>query len=309
MRLPCARIEKAMETDRRDRLDRSRRPGLLSLSAVLFFLLALVPVRSLDFNQGEGARRTIKLKIALDEESKRVPGLSVLEVRKLVTASSRFFERHFGLSLKIQEIVRWRSDNTKWDLAELYDDLFGSINRGECDVVIGISGQIRSESRVFGVASYDQGYILVKKSLNSYMGQIILTHELCHVFGAVDLKIESSVMNKDAPKLECDDFTKQIVRLHRNRRFRPGIFPLSPADQESAVALYEQRKSLGRREAGLSLRLAALFLEKRDSEKAIKECLEAERIAPGDPAIRTLLERAYRQKEKVGSGHPSLPSP
>jgi hypothetical protein len=276
---------------------------------VLFLLFACVPLQSLDIGQGANTERTIRVKIAIDEEGRKLPGLSILETKKIVAASSRFFKKHFGLSLEVDEIVRWQSDNTKWTLGELCDDLYAQVGRGESDIVIGFSGQIRSESKVFGVASYDQGYVLVRKSLNSYISQMILTHELCHVFGAVDLEMESSLMNKDAPRLECDDFTKQIVQLHRNRRFRAGIFPLSPADQESAVSLYEKRKSLGRREAGLSLRLAALFLEKRDSERAIRECLEAERLAPGDPAIRTLLELAYRQKERIGSASPFLPMP
>ncbi len=246
-------------------------------------------------------KKTIRLKIAIDEESRRLPGLAVLEVKKTVAASSRFFRKHFGLSLEILEIVRWHSDNTKWSLEELFDDLFSTVERGDSDIVIGFSGQIRSESKVFGVASYDQGYILVKKPSNFSISRVILTHELCHIFGAVDLEMETSLMNKDNPKLECDDFTRRIVHLHRNRRFGRGVFPLSPEDQKIAVSLYQGRKILRRREAGLSLRLAALYLEIRESEKAIRECLEAERIAPGHPAIRTLLEIAYRQEEDIGS--------
>jgi hypothetical protein len=268
------------------------------------FVLALVPVHPRDVDTEPGAQRTIRLKIAIDEEFRRLPGQSDLEVKKTVAASSRFFKKHFGLPMQIQGIVRWHSDNTKWTLEELCDDLYGAVDRGDCDIVIGFSGQIRGESRVFGVASYDQGYILVKRSLNPSISNMVLTHELCHVFGAVDLEMGSSIMNEDKPELECDDFTRQIVCLHRNRRFGPGIFPLSPEDQKSAVSLYEKRKSLRLREAGLSLRLAAIYLEMRDSEKAIRECLEAERVAPGDPAIRTLLELAYRLKKDSGSGSP-----
>jgi hypothetical protein len=283
-------------------------PGLLSILTAFFFLLALSPVHSLDFDKGAGAQRTIRLRIALDEEFRRGPNL-VFEVKKIVATSSRFFEKHFGLSLKIQEIVPWHSDNTKWTLEDLFDDLFTAVDRADSDIVVGFTRQIRGDSRINGVASYEQGYVLMNKYISPYLSRVIFVHELCHIFGAVDLVMEISVMNKDAPQLECDDFTKQIVQLHRNRRFGPGVFPLSPDEQNSAISLYEQRKSLRRREAGLSLRLAALFLEKRDSEKAIRECLEAEKIAPGDPAIRTFLELAYRQKEKVGSESPSLPNP
>jgi hypothetical protein len=290
-----------MKMDIRSRPGRNRHPGLLSILTAFFFLSALVPVHSLDFDKGTGAQRTIRLRIALDEEFRRGSNL-VFEVKKIVATSSQFFEKHFGLSLKIQEIVPWHSDNTKWTLEELFDNLFNAVDRGDSDIVVGFTRQIRGDSRINGVASYEQGYILMNRSISPYLSRVIFVHELCHIVGAVDLAMEISVMNKDAPQLECDDFTKQIVHLHRNRRFGPGIFPLSPDGQKSAIALYEQRKSLRRREAGLSLRLAALYLERRDSEKAIRECLEAERMAPGDPAIRTLLEAAYRQKEEVGTG-------
>ena len=291
----------------RSRRNRNRTSGFRADVTASLFMLLIVPVHSWDVGTAPAAQRTIRLKIAVDEEFRRLPAYSLLEVKKTVASSSRFFKKHFGLSLKIQEIVRWHSDNTKWTLEELFDDLYDAIARGECDVVIGFSGQIRSESRAFGAASYDQGYILVKRSLNSYISKTVLTHELCHVFGAVDLEMEKSVMNNNKPEYDCDEFTKRIVRLHRNRRFGPGIFPLSPEDQKSAVSLYEERKRLRRQEAGLSLRLAALYLEGRDSERAIRECLEAERLAPGDPAIRILLDMAYQQKAEIGSGR--KPSP
>lgn len=291
----------------RSRRNRSRTSGLQTTVAAWLLAFLIAPVHSWDIGAEREAQRSIRLKIAIDEEFRRLPAHTLLEVKKTVASSSRFFKKHFGIPLEIHEIVRWRSDNTKWTLEELFDDLYGAVGRGECDVVVGFSGQIRSESRAFGVASYDQGYILVKRSLNSYISKTVLTHELCHVFGAVDLEMEKSIMNENQPEFECDDFSRQVVGLHRNRRFGPGIFPLSPDDQVLAISLYERRKTLRRREAGLSLRLAAIYLEMRNSEKAIRECLEAEKLAPEDPAIRILLEIAYRQKAEIGSGR--TPSP
>ncbi len=281
---------------------------LRAAGAAALFALLIVPVHSQEASAERQAQRTIRLKIAIDEEFRRLPAPTLLEVKRTIAASSRFFEKHFGIPLEMHEIVRWHSDNTKWTLEELFDDLFTTVDRDQNDIVIGFSGQIRSESKAFGVASYDQGYILVKRSLNSFVSKTVLTHELCHVFGAVNLEMEKSVMNESRPEFECDDFTRQVVDLHRNRSFGGGAFPLSPEDRESAILLYEGRKSLKRHEAGLSLRLAALYLEMRDSEKAIRECLEAEKIAPGDPAIRILLDMAYDQKAKVGAGRSSSTS-
>jgi hypothetical protein len=298
-------MNEMMESGASRRSGRVRHPRLLPLPAVIVFLFTLVPAHSLNGDRQAEARRTIRLKVALDEEFRRRADL-VFEVKKTVAASSRFFEKHFGLSLKIEEIVHWHSDNTRWTLEDLCDDLYNAVERGDSDVVVGFTRQIRGDARVNGVASYEQGYVLINRFVGSYLSRVIFVHELCHVFGAVDLEMETSIMNKDSPQLECDDFTGQVVRLHRHRRFGSGIFPLTPDGQDSAITLYEQRKGLRRREAGLCLRLAALYLEKRESEKAIRECLDAERIAPGDPAIRTFLELAYRQKEELGpKGRPS----
>lgn len=300
-----------MREKTRSRAGRNRGGGPIAAVMAFGCLLMLLPVysRDVDPEPEPSVSRTIKLKIAIDEEFRSRPGNSVLEMKKTVAAAIRFFRRHFGVPIEIQEIVRWRSDNTKWTLEELCDDLYVTVERGGSDIVIGFSGQIRGESKVFGVASYDQGYILMKRSMNSYISKVILTHELCHVFGAVDLEMEASIMNEERPQFECDDFTKEVVHLHRNRRFGRDVFPLPPEGLKSAISVYEKRKSLRRREPGVSLRLATLYLQLRDSEKAIRECLEAERIAPDDPAIRILLELAYRQKAEAGSDRPTRPFP
>jgi len=43
-------------------------------------------------------------------------------------------------------------------------------------------------------------------------------------------------------------------------------------------------------EAGLSIMMAQIYIEKQDYEKAIQECLEAERLKPDNLAVRGLLK-------------------
>jgi len=261
--------------------------------AAYCLLAAALPVHSHKVNPS--VQRTVRVKIAVDEEFRRRP-LQFLETRKLVAAASSFFQKNFGLAFQIQDLKYWSSDNSKATLSGLFQSLYEEMERGESDIVLGFTGQIRSESEVSGVASYRHGYALVKKMKYEYLTRVTVIHELCHLFGAVDLEQETSVMNKDEPRLECDEFTRQIVHLNKNRRFDPAVFPLPPEDMNSAVSLYLDRKRLYHGEAGVPLMLAIFYLEMRDYEKAIQECLEAEKIAPHEPAIERLLKLAHQRK-------------
>jgi len=261
--------------------------------AVFFLLAAALSIHAREVNPS--VQRTVRVKIVVDEEFRRRP-LQFLETRKWVTAASSFFQKNFGLAFQIQDLKYWNSDNSKATLSGLLQNLYEEIDRGESDIVLGFTGQIHSESEVSGVASYRPGYALVKRMRNEYLTQETVIHELCHLFGAVDLEKEASIMNKDEPRLECDEFTRQIIRLNINRRFDPAMFPLPAEDMNSALSLYLERKCLNRGEASVSIMLAIFYLEMKDYAKAIRECLEAERIAPHEPAIQTLLRLAQQRR-------------
>jgi hypothetical protein len=240
-------------------------------------------------------QRTIKLKIAIDEEFRQRP-LHLLETRKWVVAASSFFQKNFGLVFQIHDMGYWTSNNSRSSLSDLFQNLYEDVDRGENDIVLGFTGQIRGDSEVNGVASYRHGYALVKKLKNEYLYRVTIIHELCHLFGALDLENESSIMNKNEPRLECDEFTKRIVRLHVRRRFNPTVFPLSPEDMSLSLPLYIERKHSHPSETGAPLMLAIFYLEMKEYDRAIQECLFAERIVPHDPAVQRLLKMAHQQK-------------
>lgn len=240
-------------------------------------------------------QRTVKVKIAVDEEFRRRP-YQFLETRKWVNAASQFFEKNFGVDFQVDELKSWNSDNSKGTFSGLIQNLYEKMDRGESDIVLGFTGQIRGESEVSGVASYRHGYALVKRMKNEYLIRVTVVHEFCHLFGAVDLENERSVMNKDEPQLECDEFTRAVICLHKNRPFDAAVFPLSAKDMDSAIDLYRARKSLNRGEAGVPLILAIFYLEMKDYEGAIRECLEAEKLTPQDQAVQRLLRLAQERK-------------
>jgi len=265
----------------------------------VFLLAAALPIQSRVVNPGP--QRTVRVKIAIDEEFRKQP-LHLLKARKWVTTASQFFDKHFGLSFEVSEFKSWTSANSETALSGLLHDLYEAIPSGESEIVLGFTGQIGSDSAASGVAAYRHGYAVVKRMKNEYTTALTVTHELCHLFGAVDLEGELSIMDKDEPRFECDEFTRQIVRLHLGRGFDPAVFPLSAKGMVSALDSCLARKKLHRKEAGVPLMLAVIYLEMEDFEQAIKECLEAEKIAPRDPMIQELMSLASQKRQRLSPG-------
>jgi tetratricopeptide (TPR) repeat protein len=271
------------------------RRGVVRTCCLLFAIyLLLISLSGLPVDQKPTSTKTFKLKVVIDENYRKRPA-RVFEIKRWVLNASRFFEKNFGLVMQVHQWEYWYSDNTKGSLDDLMVDFYSKVRRGDCDIVVGYTAQIPDRADLSGVASYRYGYILLRRKKNDYVNRAIVVHELCHLFGAIDVTEGSSIMNKYEPRLVCDEFTARIIQLHKDRRFSASLFPLSPEDMESAIILYNQKRELEGSQAEISIMLAQLYIEMRDYEKAIQECLEAERLEPDNPAVRGLLEIA-RQK-------------
>ena len=270
------------------------RQGVVHGLLVVFYIL-LVSLPGLSKGQKPIPTRTIKLKAVIDENYRR-RSAHVFEIKRLVASATNFFEKNFGLIIQIHQLEYWHSDNTKGSLDDLMVDLYKKVGRGDSDIVVGFTDQIPDRADLSGVASYRYGYILMRRRKSNYLNRTILIHEICHLFGAIDVSEGPYIMNKYEPRLKLDEFTARIIRINKNRRFSFSLFPLSLEDMESAISLYEQKKALMGSEAGLSIMLAQIYIEKQDYEKAIQECLEAERLEPDNLAVRGLLKIARQHR-------------
>ncbi len=109
-----------------------------------------------------------------------------------------------------------------------------------------------------GIADYLNG-IIVLKYLTAKGGMpFVLFHEICHLFGAVDLEEKGSLMSRTAPRFRLDAFTISIMRANRDRSFSRDDRPLSPEKIREAVSLYSDRQSLGLGEWELGICLEKL---------------------------------------------------
>ncbi|MDH5466260.1 MAG: tetratricopeptide repeat protein [Candidatus Aminicenantes bacterium] len=242
--------------------------------------------------------RIINLKIATDEEV-RASLTWKSDIKKLVKAVSKDFDRHFGIQFKIKRCESWTSDNANSTTFDLLNDLRKKVLHDDCDIVVGFTAQDDIKNDLFGAATYLHGYIVIRELSSMSMMEIMLKHEICHLFGAADIHEKNSIMNIKTHGQEFDEFTSRIVLSNKFRSFNSNNFPLSRDKLEEAISIYEQRKILNPKETDIHFLLAIFYLEKQDHESTLRECFQVIQIIPDSPDALHLLGIAYRRQGKI----------
>lgn len=104
-----------------------------------------------------------------------------------------------------------------------------------------------------GIADYLNGTVVLR-----YLGTgggmtYVFLHEVCHLFGAIDLMEPGTMMSLSRPSFKFDEFTRSIMRANRDRSFHGGECPLEPAKLFEAIAIYRQRDVLALGEGQLKI--------------------------------------------------------
>ncbi len=262
----------------------------------LFSVFLLLPIKTV-IPQVQPVR-TVTLKVAVDEEYRKKGDWST-EVSRIVASTSKVFEKNFGIRFEIKNMGFWISKNSHISMMVLLNDLQGSVPHKECDIVLGFTGQHNLNNDFNGVASYLNSYILLRDVEFISTKRNTLLHELCHIFGAIDLNEQGSVMSTTRPDLRFNKFTIDIIQLNRLRHFNPYIFPLPKERLDEALSLYKQRKSLNRQELDVHIVLALIHLERENYTPMIRESLRAVEIDSNSPDGHNLLGIAYRRTGKI----------
>lgn len=257
---------------------------------LLCFLLLIVSKSVLAQKQ---QIRTVDVKIAVDEGYRSRQGW-LSEIKSMLAHSSREFEKRFGIKFQIKNFEPWNPSGSHNSMSKLLEDLRNNILKEEREVVIGFTSQLQLKHDLLGLASYLNGYMLIRWSRSEYAIRTTLWHELCHLFGAIDLEEEDSIMSRRNPGEKFDKFTSQIILLNKYRSFNPNTFPLPAKEIDRAISLYSQRKMLNRRENSIHVLLAALYSEKKDYQTTIRECRQALQTNPDSPELHYLLGIAYQ---------------
>lgn len=250
----------------------------------ILFTSFLLPVffRSLT---AQTPSRTINIKVAFDEEL-QFHSKWRLTLQRVISASSRKFEKHFGIKLNVIDYENWKSDDSLTRVYDLINDLRKKVLLKDCDIVVGFSGQWTRRDDISGAAIYLRNYAVVKRMSSEQLMSLVLTHELCHLFGAIDLNEKGSIMDMKNVGKDFDAFTTRLVLLNRNRNFIPHIFPLERGKWDKVITLYKERKRLERKEVDINVMLATFYIEKKECDSAIAECLEFLESYPNSPGRR-----------------------
>ncbi len=221
-----------------------RREAYLSISALmirlLFYLHIFYPAFSISCPASSGDNRVVKVKIVAPMEF-RISKLWSLEMHKMVRDVSRGFKSRFGIAFKIREADYWEPETGPVSLTDHLRDFVEKVPRGECHIVIGIVPDGASHGPPFGAADYLHAYVLIKDHPSKSGLADVLEHELCHVFGAIDLDDKGSIMSFDGRGGRYDAFTTKVITLNRNRSLPAEGFPLPPDVRKEVIALYQER--------------------------------------------------------------------
>jgi hypothetical protein len=187
-----------------------------------------------------------------------------VDVRRMVGDTSLVLQAVAGVTLKIGAFGYWAREDVLpgdvplVDLLPGFLDHLSAAGRSECDIVLGLVPEGPDGPAVPGLADYVNGVILMKLLKARDGMRFVLLHEACHLFGAIDLRQRGSVMSLHDPSFEIDAFTRSIVRVNRDRSFRPGECPLPEGRIDDAIGLYKDRRSLDLGEDELEICLALL---------------------------------------------------
>jgi Tfp pilus assembly protein PilF len=242
--------------------------------------------------------RTVNVQIVVDAE---IPNLVQwnFKARGPLNGCARLFEKEFGLRLVFRDPVRWYPKVGPGSLVRALGDLKKRAPADGTDIVAGILSPKRILSPGVGISDYTQNILLICDAPGQVM-EYALRHELCHLFGAIDLAEKGSLMSAVSPGLRIDDFTARAVRLHRDRTFERGRFPLAPGDLDAAVSLYLERSEGKAQEPQADIFLTLLYLEKGDPDAASWALNRAACGDPGRPGLHVLRGDVRLAQKQAG---------
>jgi len=242
---------------------------------LLVFLCLLLIVTGNVFSQNNEEIRTIKVTAAADEEFRTFFNWE-REIENRIGFVSDVFTSEVGIKFKVVRFIEWKSDDNTNMMQLLLRDLRRSIEKGESDIVIGFTSQFSNQSHsnyddyIAGLAYSFQDYMLVRtirsERWNQYRKFQSLIHEIGHLFGAVHVKGETSIMQNPISSqriLRFDDHNKRILGITKNRDFNRGIESLSEEDVDKLITIYQEMVELNPEEGFPYFYLSMLYSRKK----------------------------------------------
>lgn len=245
----------------------------------------------------DSTERIVNLKVVADIDFLPIDNWKA-ETIDIIRDSFSHFRDRFGIQFTIREFDYWKPETTKNVMNHYLDDLRKKVEKGNCDIVLGIISPAKIISGSAAICNSNEGYILTRDIKPRDSFESILVHELCHIFGAIDLKEKGSIMSGRDPGTRFDEFTRQVILCHKHRTFSPSPSPLSKDMLDELISLFKKRSELGFEKPELYSRLAILFLEKKDYDSALHFCAQALKENAEMGEIHTILGNIYSLQDR-----------
>jgi tetratricopeptide (TPR) repeat protein len=265
---------------------------------VFIYILSLLLLLANGYALAEGENcRVINIKVAPELALKAQENWQP-EFNRILKDCDRIFKKRFGIQLLAKELKYWELEAGRRDIGDALCCCRRKVLPTNSDIIIGLIPDKSFNDSSYGMSTYYHGYLLVKYLESKELMKFALLHELCHIFGAVDICEIGSIMDRRVPIQNFDEFTTRVVQLNRNRSFHQDSFPLSGSQLDEAISLFKQRSELNRNEPDIHRLLALLYMEEDDLSSAEHACMNAIQFSPYSGQLHNILGNILRKQEQ-----------
>ena len=216
--------------------------------------------------------RTVRVKVVADDDFRRQHPDWEERVGTIVRDVSRRWEKEFGIRFAVKKYEPWRSDAKLADLDALARQIISGVDKRGVDIIIGITAQRNVPLRPDAHTKYPQAVILLREVRTpAYLANVLLPHEMGHVFGAVHVRDKNSIMHIKSNGGPYDSFSSRIIWTNRQRNFVLNTCPLEEKEGKKAVRAYYQVIDAKKTDGYDVYRMAGVLLQKcSDCSEMIK---------------------------------------
>ncbi len=260
--------------------------------------------------------REIKVQLLADSYLFGLPGATG-QIESALREVSAEFKRLFALTFVTSSWAAWESDQGGRNVQELAEKFRTAPKGRGADLVLAVTARSDLQTDYSGLALFKASMIIIVYTPDQASLKKLIKHELGHVFGAVHVPDQGSIMSCSGEGHNFDAANENIIRLGHERSFKPVAFPFSPEIQariegsylkirENIIQLKEIKllfSASGPGQPGqetkclsdVFLMLAQLELEKHNYGQASDFCGEALLLNPGDLEAMNLQAISFRQ--------------
>jgi tetratricopeptide (TPR) repeat protein len=273
------------------------------------FALGLFLLSLSSFLPSAWAAREIGVIAAASSDFKKNPEWQK-EIRDRLLFANEIFEDQFKIHFSIKSYKNWEPEDEKRETNLLIEELRSQFTPGIDEIVIGFHkmsqpfGQdVMDDFDTVGTAQFFRGFVVLRdpfQDLGILQRQVIMAHELAHLFGAIHVADPKQIMNRSLPQepvLVLDPDNQEIILAAAQVDFQRGVESILPGDIDKLIQIYERliRKNP---HSDFYYQLGHFYEVRGLHSRAIAVWEEAARYEYANPMIHWELGRYYYENSR-----------